>query len=224
MENIQKPSGGSRKPMPPGELLRQVILQRCLSQEGLAHLLGVSLLAVSSVIRGRMRISPNLALRLSALLEMPIGIWLDAQMRDDVWRLENRLPVAEAVLNISSLDAASPSQGMALGGTLPKPAESLLRDVISLTTLLKEQKLVTRRAIVRQILLPIVSVWMARTSDDVKTMRLKELSLALRRESFAISDRSRKELHRLLDSFTHLYLDQPETVLSAVLILVDKHR
>jgi len=76
-------------PPHPGEVLRQL----CLDPSGLsvtdaAEGLGVSRKTLSSILNGRARVSPEMAVRLSLAFGTTSQSWLNHQIQYDLWQAE----------------------------------------------------------------------------------------------------------------------------------------
>lgn len=79
----------TRKPVHPGALLREDILSALsMTQTELARQLGVSRLTVSELLHEKRSLSPDMALRLSRLLDTTPESWLNMQQALDLWTLE----------------------------------------------------------------------------------------------------------------------------------------
>ena len=74
-----------RNPVHPGEILREDVLgEMNLGVTEAANRLGISRVALSRVLHGRARISPNLALRLEQAGVGTARSWLDMQTAHDL--------------------------------------------------------------------------------------------------------------------------------------------
>lgn len=79
-----------RKPTHPGEILREDVLPALnITQVELAKRLGVSRLTVSELLHEKRTLSPDMALRLSKLLNTTPESWLRMQQALDLWELEH---------------------------------------------------------------------------------------------------------------------------------------
>lgn len=75
-----------RRPTHPGEILREDFMPDYdLTVSGLADLLGVSRQTVNELLRERRSVSPEMALRLSALFGNSAEFWLNLQRAVDLW-------------------------------------------------------------------------------------------------------------------------------------------
>ncbi len=76
-------------PPHPGEVLRELCLEPLgLTVTEAAAALGVSRKTLSAILNGRAGISPEMAVRLSLAFGTSPEVWLNHQMRYDLWRLE----------------------------------------------------------------------------------------------------------------------------------------
>jgi len=75
-----------RRPTHPGEILREDFMPDYdLTVSGLAEALGVSRQTVNELLRERRALSPEMALRLSALFCNSPEFWLNLQRAVDLW-------------------------------------------------------------------------------------------------------------------------------------------
>jgi addiction module HigA family antidote len=78
-----------RRPTHPGEILREDFLPDYdLTVSSLASALGVSRQTVNELLRERRAVSPEMALRLSALFGNSPEFWLNLQRAVDLWDAE----------------------------------------------------------------------------------------------------------------------------------------
>jgi len=78
-----------RRPTHPGEVLREdFIPDYGLTVSSLANALGVSRQTVNELLRERRALSPEMALRLSALFGNSAEFWLNLQRAVDLWDAE----------------------------------------------------------------------------------------------------------------------------------------
>ena len=76
-----------RAPTHPGAVLREDVLPALrMTQTELARRLGVSRLSVSELLHERRALSPEMAVRLGALLQTPAESWLAMQGAVDLWK------------------------------------------------------------------------------------------------------------------------------------------
>ena len=79
-----------RPPTHPGEmLLEEFIKPLNLTQTEVAHRLGVSYPRLNEIIKGKRRVTPDTALRLSYVLGMSADFWLGLQQDWDLWHAMN---------------------------------------------------------------------------------------------------------------------------------------
>ena len=75
-----------RRPTHPGAILREEVLPALkMSQTELAERLGVSRLSVSELVHEKRALTPEMALRLSKLLDTTAESWLAMQGAVDLW-------------------------------------------------------------------------------------------------------------------------------------------
>ncbi len=92
----------TRKPTHPGAILREDVLPDLgMSVSAFARNLGVSRQTLHAVLAERSGISPEMALRLGALLGNGAQLWVDMQSRHDLWQAEDKLH--DVLLNIQCL-------------------------------------------------------------------------------------------------------------------------
>ena len=83
---------GTRKPTHPGAILREDVLPELnMSVSSFARSLGVSRQTLHAVLAERSSISPEVALRLGALLGNGAQLWVDMQSKYDLWQAEAKL-------------------------------------------------------------------------------------------------------------------------------------
>ncbi len=91
-----------RRPTHPGEILREDFMPDYgLTVSGLADLLGVSRQTVNELLRERRSLSPEMALRLSALFGSSPEFWLNLQRAVDLW--DARTAVNDEIRRIKPL-------------------------------------------------------------------------------------------------------------------------
>lgn len=82
----------TRKPTHPGAILREDVLPDLgMSVSTFARKLGVSRQTLHAVLAERSGISPEMALRLGALLGNGAQLWVDMQTKHDLWQAEAKL-------------------------------------------------------------------------------------------------------------------------------------
>lgn len=88
-----------RPPTHPGEmLLEEFIKPLGVSQSAMAGRLGISFPRLNEIIRGKRRVTPDTALRLSKVVGMSADFWLGLQQDWDLWhamRSENAAAIAK---------------------------------------------------------------------------------------------------------------------------------
>ena len=81
-----------RKPTHPGAILREDVLPNLgMSVSAFARNLGISRQTLHAVLAERSGISPEMALRLGALLGNGAQLWVDMQSKYDLWQAEEKL-------------------------------------------------------------------------------------------------------------------------------------
>lgn len=79
-----------RKPTSPGEILLEEFLKPLnISQKKFADHIDVDYKVINRIINEHSRISPEMAMKLSAALETTPDFWLNAQMATDLWMLQH---------------------------------------------------------------------------------------------------------------------------------------
>ena len=82
----------TRKPTHPGAILREDVLPDLgMSVTAFARNLGVSRQTLHSVLAERSGITPEMALRMGALLGNGAQFWVDMQTKHDLWQAEEKL-------------------------------------------------------------------------------------------------------------------------------------
>ena len=90
-----------RRPIHPGEtLLHDVIKPLGLTQTEFAARLGISYPRLNEIIHGKRGITPDTALRLSALLGTSPEFWLSLQQAVDLWDAQSSRGTAQALRKI----------------------------------------------------------------------------------------------------------------------------
>ena len=75
-----------RPPTHPGEMLLEEFLKPMeISQSAFAVRLGVSFPRLNEIIRGKRAVTPDTALRIARVLQMPADFWLGLQQDWDLW-------------------------------------------------------------------------------------------------------------------------------------------
>lgn len=82
----------TRCPTHPGQILREDSLPALnMSVAAFARALGVSRQMVHGILSERSSVSPEMALRLGAFFGNDPQLWIDMQMRHDLWQAERRM-------------------------------------------------------------------------------------------------------------------------------------
>lgn len=82
----------TRKPTHPGAILREDVLPDLgMSVSAFARSLGVSRQTLHAVLAERSGVSPEMALRLGALLGNGAQLWVGMQSKYDLWQAEEKL-------------------------------------------------------------------------------------------------------------------------------------
>jgi HTH-type transcriptional regulator/antitoxin HigA len=71
----------SNLPIPPGELLAEVISELSMTQAELARRTGIAAHAISDLVRGKRAIQAELALKLEQATGVPAMLWLRLEAR-----------------------------------------------------------------------------------------------------------------------------------------------
>lgn len=95
MNSLRSPN---RRPTHPGAVLREDVLPALkMSQIEFADRLGVSRVSVSELLHEKRALSPEMALRLSKLLDTTPESWLGMQDAVALWELRQKPDVLESV-------------------------------------------------------------------------------------------------------------------------------
>ena len=79
-------------PPHPGKRVKEVLIDNTgLSVTAAAEHLGVTRVALSKLINGHSKLSPEMALRLSIALKTSPDMWLDVQKQYDLWQLQKSM-------------------------------------------------------------------------------------------------------------------------------------
>jgi addiction module HigA family antidote len=100
----------NRRPTHPGAVLREDILPALkMTQTELAQLIGVSRLSVSELVHEKRAMSPEMAVRISTLLQTSAESWMRMQEALDLWTVRQDTQKLASVkpLNRSRLDLAA---------------------------------------------------------------------------------------------------------------------
>ncbi len=93
------------EPTHPGQLIRDELEERKLSQSKLAHEIGVSPSMLNEVINGKRAVNTELALLLEAALGIPAHIWLDLQADYNMQRVKSDTSFMNRIANIRRIAA-----------------------------------------------------------------------------------------------------------------------
>lgn len=75
-------------PLHPGEHVKDALIDGAgLTVTKAAHCLGVTRTTLSRLLNGHTNISPEMALRLSKLLNTSIDLWINLQAQYDIWQI-----------------------------------------------------------------------------------------------------------------------------------------
>jgi antitoxin HigA-1 len=79
-------------PPHPGLIMKDTVLREDggISVKEFAEKLGMTRTAISRVVNGKAAVSPELAIRLAALLNVTARSWLTMQVEYDLWQLRNK--------------------------------------------------------------------------------------------------------------------------------------
>jgi antitoxin HigA-1 len=92
-----------RKPMHPGELLREEVLPAInKTKTEIARLLGISRQTLHDILDESQPVTPAMAVRLGKLFGNGPSLWLNLQKRHDLWEAQrsvnvDKIPTLEAV-------------------------------------------------------------------------------------------------------------------------------
>ena len=99
-----------REPTHPGEILqKEFLLPIGMTQQNLASAIRVPYQRVNEIVRGRRRVTPSTALRLSRFFGTSPGFWMNLQVRWDLYHA--RLSEAEQVEAIRPHDLVNAIEG-----------------------------------------------------------------------------------------------------------------
>ena len=87
--------GPMHNPPHPGEVLRELCLKPAgLTIKEVAEAIGVSRTALSQLVNGHSRLSPDMAHRLAGAFRTSVEMWLNLQHQHDLWiaRREGKRP------------------------------------------------------------------------------------------------------------------------------------
>lgn len=85
-----------RCPTHPGALLREIVLPALpVSKAEVARSLGVSRQALYDVLSEKQPVTPNMAVRLAAVLSTSAASWLNMQTAYDLWHAEREIDLSK---------------------------------------------------------------------------------------------------------------------------------
>lgn len=93
-----------RRPLTPGDHLRDIIEERATTQQQFADALGITRRRLNEILNGRRGISPDTALRLGRVLGTSAELWLRLQNQLELWDAING-PGAKAIAKLKPLKA-----------------------------------------------------------------------------------------------------------------------
>ena len=86
----------NRRPVTPGEMLDEEFIKPLdFTQQEFAEKLGIDRPSLNSIINGRRRITPEMAMRLSIVLGTTPEYWLNAQMICDLYEAAHSPEIAK---------------------------------------------------------------------------------------------------------------------------------
>lgn len=78
------------EPVSPGEILQEEFLKPMgLTQSQLARHIGCDVKVVNRIVNGHTRITPSMACKLAGSFGTTAQFWLNLQMNQDVWQVQN---------------------------------------------------------------------------------------------------------------------------------------
>lgn len=79
------------EPLHPGEIVRDALFNETgLNVTSAAEKLGIERGTLSRLLNGHSGISPEMAMRLSLLLNTSVELWMNVQRDYDIWELKNK--------------------------------------------------------------------------------------------------------------------------------------
>lgn len=94
------------EPIHPGELLKDELEARGISQRKFASIIGVSYSVLNEVINGKRPITTEYALKIEAATEIPAYLWIDMQSEYNIQTARRNSRLATILNNIRSTVAA----------------------------------------------------------------------------------------------------------------------
>jgi|SRR5579862_327888 len=95
-----------RRPLTPGDHLRDIIEERQVTQQQFADALGITRRRLNEILNGRRGITPDTALRLGRVLGTSAELWLRLQNQLELWDTVNG-SAAKAIAKLKPLKPLS---------------------------------------------------------------------------------------------------------------------
>ena len=95
-----------RRPLTPGDHLRDIIEEHSVTQQQFADALGITRRRLNEILNDRRGITPDTALRLGRVLNTSAELWLRLQNQLELWDAVNR-PNAKAIAKLKPLKRLS---------------------------------------------------------------------------------------------------------------------
>ena len=95
-----------RRPLTPGDHLRDIIEENSVTQQQFADALGITRRRLNEILNDRRGITPDTALRLGRVLSTSAELWLRLQNQLELWDAVNR-PNAKAIAKLKPLKRLS---------------------------------------------------------------------------------------------------------------------
>jgi addiction module HigA family antidote len=99
----------NRRPLTPGEHLRDILEENVVTQQQFADALGITRRRLNEILNGRRGITPDTALRLGRVLNTSAELWLRLQNQLELWDAVNS-PNAKAIAKLKPLKSFSAAQ------------------------------------------------------------------------------------------------------------------
>ncbi len=91
-----------RRPLTPGDHLRDIIEENAVTQQQFADALGITRRRLNEILNDRRGITPDTALRLGRVLKTSAELWLRLQNQLELWDAVNG-PSAKAIARLKPL-------------------------------------------------------------------------------------------------------------------------
>ena len=93
------------EPLHPGIIIKDVLIDSTgLTVSDAAERLGITRTTLSRLLNQHAGVSPEMALRLSKLLETSVEMWINLQSQYDIWKVENqRIPGIEGIIPLKNV-------------------------------------------------------------------------------------------------------------------------